>query len=97
VSLSRGLRSGLAHDEEALMYWIVSVAALIGVVLNIRKHVACFYVWSCTNAAWCYADFEHGLHAQGALMSVYFVLSLWGIWTWTRSKKGETRGKENPC
>lgn len=76
------------------MYWLVSLVALVGVVLNIRKHVACFYVWACTNAVWVYADLEHGLHAQATLMAVYFVLSLWGIWRWTRREKGDLRGEE---
>ena len=39
-----------------MIYWLVSIAALVGVVLNIRKHVACFYVWAVTNAAWAWID-----------------------------------------
>ncbi len=77
------------------MYWLVSIAALVGIVLNIRKHVACFYVWSCTNAVWAWLDWTHGLEAQAALMSVYFLLSLWGIWKWTPREKGGSRVEEN--
>jgi nicotinamide mononucleotide transporter len=72
------------------LYWLVSLAALAGVWLNVRKHVACFYIWSITNAVWAYADLTHGLHAQAALQAVYFTLSLWGICAWSR--KGDTHG-----
>ena len=77
-----------------MIYWLVSIAALVGVALNIRKHVACFYVWACTNATWAYVDWTHGLPAQAALMAVYFLLSLWGIWKWTQEGV-RTHGKEN--
>ncbi len=77
------------------MYWLVSIAALAGVVLNIKKHVACFYLWSCTNAVWAWLDWTHALYAQAALMAVYFVLSLWGIWKWTPREKGGSRVEEN--
>jgi nicotinamide riboside transporter PnuC len=66
------------------IYWLVSLAALAGVWLNVRKQVACFYIWAVTNAVWTYADLEHGLHAQAALQAAYFALSIWGIVSWSR-------------
>lgn len=66
------------------MYWLVSLAALLGVWLNVRKHVACFYIWAVTNAVWTYADWMHGLHAQAALQAAYFALSIWGIVRWRK-------------
>lgn len=77
-----------------MIYWLISAAALAGVILNIRKHVACFYVWAVTNATWAWVDWSHGLHAQAALMTIYFALSLWGIWSWRR--KGDPHGTKNP-
>ncbi len=73
-----------------MLYWLTSLAALIGVVLNIRRHVGCFYIWTVTNTVWVYADLAHGLYAQAALMSVYFVLSIYGIASWShRSQEKE--------
>jgi hypothetical protein len=66
------------------LYWLVSLAALVGVWLNIRKQVACFYLWSVTNAIWTYADWMHGLRAQAALQAAYFALSIWGIVRWRK-------------
>ena len=67
-----------------MMYWVISIAALVGVVLNIHQHVGSFWIWSVTNAVWAFADWTHGLPAQAALQAVYFALSLYGIWAWTR-------------
>jgi nicotinamide riboside transporter PnuC len=68
----------------SIFYWVVAIAALFGVYLNVRTNVACFWIWAATNATWTYADFTHGLHAQAALQAGYFFLSLWGIWSWSR-------------
>ncbi len=82
-----------------MIYWLTSLAALIGVVLNIRRHVGCFWIWSVTNAVWLYADLTHGLYAQAALMAIYLVLALYGISSWSRrpstpEKEKETTGVE---
>ena len=80
-----------------LIHWITAALAITGVVLNIKKHVACFYVWAVTNATGAWVDWSHGLHAQSCLMAVYFALSLWGIWSWRTQKNGDHNGKENSC
>jgi len=77
-----------------VIYWAVSLAALIGVVLNIKKHVGCFAIWAVTNAFWVYADLKHGLPSQAALMAVYFLLSLWGLWKWSAREKGAPHGEK---
>ena len=75
-----------------MLYWITSVLALLGVWLNIRRHVGCFYIWSVTNAVWVWADLEHGLHAQAALMAIYFALAIYGIWKWSARKGNHGHG-----
>ena len=66
------------------IHWLVAIAALVGVWLNIKRHVACFYLWAGTNAMWTYTDLVHGIHAQAALQAVFFFLSLYGIVQWTK-------------
>ena len=73
------------------VYWLTSVAALVGVVLNIRKHVASFWIWSVTNAVWAVADWRHGLPAPATLQAVYFALSLYGIRKWRRGELHQDR------
>jgi nicotinamide mononucleotide transporter len=70
-----------------IFYWLVSLAALVAVWLNIRRHVACFWIWAGTNAVWTHADWTHGLHAQATLQAVYFLLSLYGIHAWSRKRR----------
>ncbi len=67
-----------------VVYWITALTALIGVWLNIRKHVACFWIWAATNSTWAVVDYLHGIHAQAALQAVYFGLSIYGIVSWSR-------------
>ena len=72
------------------LYWTVAFAALVGVGFNLRKHVACFWIRSVTNAMWAAVDYLHGIHAQATLQGVYFLLSIYGIWRWSSaSKKSE--------
>jgi len=64
--------------------WVITVFAVVGVILNIKKKRACFLIWTFTNAAWAVVDFWQGIPAQGALFTVYFLLALWGLWEWRK-------------
>ena len=66
--------------------WIITAAAIVGVVLNIKKKRECFFVRAVTNASWCIVDLVKGIYAQSFLFLVYFVLALWGIWEWRKEK-----------
>jgi len=65
----------------------LSILALIGVVLNIKKHRACFYIWSVTNFGWFIVDIYKEIYAQAGLFFVYFLLALWGIYAWRPKQK----------
>ena len=67
-----------------MIYWLTAVVSLVGVWLNIKKHVACFWLWMATNATWAWADFTHGLPQQGSLHIVYVGLALYGARQWSR-------------
>ena len=77
-----------------MIYWLTSIAALVGVWLNIRRHVACFWIWSVTNAVWVYADLEHGIVPQAMLQAVYFLLSIYGIRAWSRRPPAPVSGEK---
>ena len=64
------------------MTWLVAGASLFATWLNIRRVRACFGIWLCTNAAWAFYDFTHGLPAQGCLMLVYAALAVYGWKAW---------------
>lgn len=65
---------------------ILTILALLGVVLNIKKNILCFYIWLVTNASWAVIDFYKGIPAQGVLFSIYTLLAVYGIYEW--KKKG---------
>lgn len=72
--------------------WLLTAASIVGVVLNIRQHRGCFAIWLVTNASWATIDYSRGLHAQAALFAVYFILSGWGIYQWSRTKRKDLHG-----
>lgn len=72
------------------LYWITSVASLVGVLLNIHGRRACFAVWLLTNGTWAIADWTHGLPAQAVLQLVYAVLSVYGLVRWRRAPAGSS-------
>ena len=78
-----------------MLYWVTSVAALIGVWLNIKKHVACFWIWAFTNATWTYVDLQHEIYPQAALQAAYFVLALYGIIKWSAQVRYRRKGRSD--
>jgi hypothetical protein len=62
--------------------WILTGLSLFGAFLNIKKHRACFWIWAFTNASWAIVDFWYGLYSQGVLFSIYFILAVYGWYSW---------------
>ena len=67
--------------------WIVTGIAVLGVILNIKKRVEGFHLWTLSNAAWIYIDHKAGLDAQAGMFVVYTGLSIWGIYEWRKVPK----------
>jgi len=63
---------------------LLTILAIIGVVLNIKKNIWCFYIWAVTNASWAIVDFYKGIPAQGILFTIYTCLAIYGIFAWKR-------------
>ena len=78
---------------EVVLYWLTAAAALVGVALNIHRHVACFYIWFVTNSVWVIADLRHGIFPQAALQAVYVALSIYGIVKWTSGRMPTSRAR----
>lgn len=62
--------------------WIVTIAAVVGNVLNIYRSRWCFVVWALTNVCFFTHNVMIGEYAQAALFMVYFGLSVWGWVAW---------------
>lgn len=67
--------------------WLIAALSLTGTVLNIQKRSECFYLWGLSNAAWVFIDLKKGLHAQALLFAIYFVLAVYGAWSWGRGRR----------
>ena len=52
--------------------WVLTIASIVGVVLNIKKHRLCFLIWAITNFMWAIVDYQAGLYAQSALFLLDF-------------------------
>jgi uncharacterized membrane protein len=65
-----------------IIYWTVTIIALVGVVLNIEHDLRCFYIWTFTNAAFAFRTFLLGAYEMTALFIIYFVLAIVGIYRW---------------
>jgi len=64
---------------------LLTILALLGVILNIKKKIACFYIWFFTNASWCVIDFYKDIPMQGLLFAIYTLLAIYGIFEWRKN------------
>jgi nicotinamide riboside transporter PnuC len=70
-----------------ILTFILTILALIGVILNIKKNSFCFVIWVFTNVSWSIVDFYKGIPLQGILFAVYTLLSVYGIFQWRKNER----------
>jgi nicotinamide riboside transporter PnuC len=70
-----------------ILEWILTVLSIVGVILNIKRKVLCFYIWAISNIGWIFLDYKAELYGQAVLFFIYFILALWGIYEWQYKKK----------
>lgn len=81
-ALSESGNAAVYGEQVTYFTWLLTLASITGVVLNIRKRRECFYIYAVTNLSWCCVDLWYGIYPQAALFAVYFGLALWGIVAW---------------
>ena len=64
--------------------WVLTALSLAGTALNVKKRIACFYLWTVVNIAWVFVDFQQELYARSVLDGVHLAFAVWGIWDWTK-------------
>lgn len=67
-----------------MFIWIITILAIVGVVLNIKRRIEGFYLWTMSNIGFVVVDYNAGLYAQAVLFMVYTGLSVWGIIEWRK-------------
>lgn len=70
--------------QVALMTWAFTIVCLTGTVLNVKKNIACFYLWSAGNIAWLAFDIWQGLYSRASLDAVQLAFAIWGIFEWRK-------------
>ncbi len=66
--------------------WGLTCIALVGAACNIKKKRVCFFLWAFSNLGWCAIDIIYGIYSQAFLQGIFFCLSLWGIYEWSKEK-----------
>lgn len=83
------LISFLVSNWTWIIYWMVTIVALVGVVLNIEQDSRCFLIWMLTNAVFAFRTFFLGAYEMAVLFSIYFILAVAGVYRWNQKAKNE--------
>ena len=80
----RGFSGMSSNALFQLGLWLLTALSLVGTALNVKKRIACFYLWTVVNIAWVFVDFRQELYARSVLDGVHLAFAVWGIWDWTK-------------
>ena len=69
-----------------MITWLFTAVSLAGTVLNVRKNILCFYLWSVGNIAWLTYDIASGLYSRAVLDVVHLAFAIWGLFAWREEK-----------
>ena len=67
--------------------WILVAMSIMGNALVVKKNVRGQWLWAFANVGWVTYDISVGAYSQASLFGVYFFMSVWGIYAWTKEKK----------
>lgn len=64
--------------------WVLTAMSLMGSWLNIHKKISSWVIWAVANFGWVVSFASRHMYAEATLFVVYFFLSLYGIFKWSR-------------
>lgn len=67
--------------------WLFVILSLAGNVFVIKKNVIGQWLWSISNVGWIAFDLSIQAYSQAFLFSVFLCISIWGIYSWTKSDR----------
>lgn len=67
-----------------LFTWAITTICLAGTILNVKKNILCFYLWTFGNLAWLVFDLQSRLYSRAVLDVVQLGFSVWGIFEWRK-------------
>ena len=66
--------------------WIATAFSILGNVFNIKKSAWGFVLWIVGSTIWVVIGYQRHMYGMMSLFIVYDVMSIYGIWEWTRKK-----------
>lgn len=66
--------------------WILTAVSLTGSFLNVKKKVACFYLWAIGEILWLTLDILNSTYGRAFLDLTQLAFALWGIKEWSEEK-----------
>jgi len=66
--------------------YVITVLSVAGTIANIYKKWWCFILWGIANLAWCVYDIHIHEYSQAILWGVYFMLAVWGLYSWRKAE-----------
>jgi hypothetical protein len=69
---------------EVYFTWGITIVALLGTILNVKKNALCFWLWAFSNTAWLSYDLYLSTYSRAALDAVQLVFAIWGIIAWKK-------------
>ena len=64
--------------------WILAFISIIGTVFNIKKKVACFYIWLIGDILWLIFDILNVCYGRACLDFLQSIMAFWGIVCWNK-------------
>lgn len=72
--------------------YIAAFISLIGIILNARKNIWCWPVWTVSNFLWITYSGIQGDVPYIILWIVFTIFNLYGWWQWSRDRKPRYSG-----
>lgn len=70
------------------MTWIITIISMVGTILNVKKMICCFYVWTIANIMWLLYDMSTGMISRALLDVTQLIFGIWGIYEWKSMESG---------
>lgn len=85
----------ISNNWIEIINWVMVIAALIGTFFNSRRNKISQLIWSVTNLYMMWFNFHMGIFSIGTLYLAYFLLSVYGLYEWTRQEREEKNKDED--
>ncbi|GMB10433.1 MAG: nicotinamide mononucleotide transporter [Candidatus Improbicoccus devescovinae] len=78
-----------------VLSWVMSGVAIIGNIFNTKKNKFGFVFWSVSNLFMVFRFWHTKQFDQCALNSIYFFLSIYGLYSWNKTSKNNNVSAES--